>query len=162
MKSNLRFSGKSEWRKIFQFSSRHLRANRLRFFAILLILTIGSMASSVAPYIWGRMVDCIASGQIYDLLIWIALYYLIVYFTLILSFLEGHWGAKLNYSAEADIKQELLQKILSLQCKDLDTFDTGRPHVEFCVSEFRQTQEYHVINVHDGGLFPLPTALPVG
>ncbi len=37
-----------------------------------------------------------------------------------------------------------------------------RPHVEFCVSEFRQTQEYHVINVHDGGLFPLPTALPVG
>ena len=37
-----------------------------------------------------------------------------------------------------------------------------RPHVEFCVSEFRQTQEYHVINVHDGGLFPLSTALPVG
>ena len=36
------------------------------------------------------------------------------------------------------------------------------PHVEFCVSEFRQTQEYHVINVHDGGLFPLSTALPVG
>ena len=36
------------------------------------------------------------------------------------------------------------------------------PHVEFCVSEFRQTQEYHVINVHDGGLFPLSTAFPVG
>ena len=37
-----------------------------------------------------------------------------------------------------------------------------RPHVEFCVSEFRQTQEYHVINVHDGGLFPLVTSLPEG
>ena len=40
--------------------------------------------------------------------------------------------------------------------------DEYGPHVEFCVSEFRQTQEYHVINVHDGGLFPLSTALPVG
>ena len=40
--------------------------------------------------------------------------------------------------------------------------DLRRPHVEFCVSEFRQTQEYHVINVHDGGLFPLSIALPVG
>ena len=34
--------------------------------------------------------------------------------------------------------------------------------VEFCVSEFRQTQEYHVINVHDGGLFPLSTVFPGG
>ena len=43
-----------------------------------------------------------------------------------------------------------------------DWFHICGPHVEFCVSEFRQTQEYHVINVHDGGLFPLSTALPVG
>ena len=36
------------------------------------------------------------------------------------------------------------------------------PLREFCVSDFRQTQECHVIHVHDGGLFPLATALPVG
>ena len=33
---------------------------------------------------------------------------------------------------------------------------------EFCVSDFRQNQEYHVINVHDGGLFPLSTPVPEG
>ena len=29
------------------------------------------------------------------------------------------------------------------------------PLREFCVSDFRQNQEYHIINVHGGGLFPL-------
>ena len=37
-----------------------------------------------------------------------------------------------------------------------------RPLREFCVSDFRQNQEYHVFNVHDGGLFPLSTSLPEG
>ena len=35
-----------------------------------------------------------------------------------------------------------------------------RPLRKFCVSVIRQNQEYHVINVHDGGLFPLSTSLP--
>ena len=30
-----------------------------------------------------------------------------------------------------------------------------RPLREFCVSDFRQNQEYHIINVHGGGLIPL-------
>ena len=32
---------------------------------------------------------------------------------------------------------------------------------KFCVSEFRQNQEFHVINVHNEGLFPLTTPLPI-
>ena len=37
-----------------------------------------------------------------------------------------------------------------------------RPLREFCVSDFRQNQEYHVINVQDEGLFPLSTPVPEG
>ena len=37
-----------------------------------------------------------------------------------------------------------------------------RPGGKFCVSVFRQNQEYHVINVHDEGLFPLVISLPAG
>ena len=37
-----------------------------------------------------------------------------------------------------------------------------RPLGEFCVSVFRQNQEYHVFNVHDEGLFPLVNFLPAG
>ena len=37
-----------------------------------------------------------------------------------------------------------------------------RPLREFCVSDFRQNQEYHIINVHGGGLFPLVTPVPEG
>ena len=37
----------------------------------------------------------------------------------------------------------------------------GRLLGKFCVSEFRQNQEFHVINVHNDGLFPLTTSLPI-
>ena len=37
-----------------------------------------------------------------------------------------------------------------------------RPLRKFCVSVFRQNQEYHVFKVHGEGLFPLSTALPAG
>ena len=33
---------------------------------------------------------------------------------------------------------------------------------KFCVSDIRQNQEYHIIHVHDGGLFPLSPAFPGG
>ena len=33
---------------------------------------------------------------------------------------------------------------------------------KFCVSVFRQNQEYHVFNVHDEGLFPLVNSFPAG
>ena len=36
------------------------------------------------------------------------------------------------------------------------------PGGKFCVSVFRQNQEYHIINVHDWGLFPLATAFSGG
>ena len=36
------------------------------------------------------------------------------------------------------------------------------PLRKFCVSVFRQNQEYHVFKVHGEGLFPLSTALPAG
>ena len=37
-----------------------------------------------------------------------------------------------------------------------------RPLRKFCVSDIRQNQEYHIIHVHDGGLFPLSTSFPGG
>ena len=36
------------------------------------------------------------------------------------------------------------------------------PLRKFCVSVFRQNQEYHIIDVHDWGSFPLATAFPRG
>ena len=46
-----------------------------------------------------------------------------------------------------------------LNCHGDESF---RPLRKFCVSVFRQNQEYHIINVHDWGLFPLATAFPGG
>ena len=40
--------------------------------------------------------------------------------------------------------------------------NAGGPGGKFCVSVFRQNQEYHIIDVHDWGLFPLAIAFPGG
>ena len=45
---------------------------------------------------------------------------------------------------------------------DIRIWGAIRPLRKFCVSVFRQNQEYHIINVHDWGLFPLATAFPGG
>ena len=51
---------------------------------------------------------------------------------------------------------------LSIGCAAILFILAFRHARKFCVSEFRQTQEYHVYNVHDWGLFPLSTAFPGG
>ena len=59
------------------------------------------------------------------------------------------------------LKQLWRHTKLLFELTDKIALGSIRPLREFCVSEFRQTQEYHVFNVHDGGLFPLSTTLPV-
>ena len=48
------------------------------------------------------------------------------------------------------------KKLLSLIEKAMGkpVSDRNGPHREFCVSDFRQNQEYYVINVHDGAYSP--------
>ena len=53
--------------------------------------------------------------------------------------------------------------LLAINAKSgLHPNDVVRPLREFCVSDFRQNQEYHIINVQDEGLFPLVTPVPEG
>ena len=56
------------------------------------------------------------------------------------------------------------RKGLDYTKRQLDILDDKipRPLREFCVSVFRQNQEYYVFNVHDEGLFPLVTSHPEG
>ena len=72
-----------------------------------------------------------------------------------------------EYYDEVYKQIEANKKCAKTQSKHLETefcraYRLSRPLREFCVSDFRQNQEYHVINVHDEGLFPLVTFLPGG
>ena len=101
---------KSEWRKIFSFSYQYLKKQRLQFAGILTVLALGSILTSVTPYIWGEIIDEIALGHVHRLLRWLGLYLLIAFSTVGMSCLEEYWGSKLNYKVETEIKQQLLKK----------------------------------------------------
>ena len=62
-------------------------------------------------------------------------------------------------SKSAKHRKALREIAISNLKKDRNFFGPLR---KFCVSVFRQNQEYHIINVHDWGLFPLATAFPGG
>lgn len=62
----------------------------------------------------------------------------------------------------SDIPNERNTDTLVIPNGVLDEMRSRRPGGKFCVSVFRQNQEYHIINVHDWGLFPLVTAFPGG
>ena len=50
---------------------------------------------------------------------------------------------------------EEIYKQLHNQTAEMDSLDsTFGPGGKFCVSVFRQNQEYHIINVHDGAYSP--------
>ena len=89
------------------------------------VLALGSILTSVTPYIWGEIIDEIALGHVHRLLRWLGLYLLIAFSTVGMSCLEEYWGSKLNYKVETEIKQQLLKKALYLRCKELDALDTG-------------------------------------
>lgn len=94
-----------EWRKIFTFSSKYVRGQRVKLASILIVIVIGSIVSSITPYIWGEIIDEVTLGHINQLFCFLCLYFLIAFFTLGMSFLEGYLGTKLNYDVEAEIKQ---------------------------------------------------------
>lgn len=116
---------KSEWNKIFSFSCRYLKKQQIQFLWILVLLIFGSVLASATPYIWGKIIDEITLGHINQLFFWLAIYFLITFATLGMSFLEEYYGNKLNYNAEAELKQQLMKKALYLSFKELDALDTG-------------------------------------
>lgn len=115
----------SEWRKIFAFSIPYLRHQWKTFAAVMAILVLGGAMTSITPYIWGEILDDITGGKIRELAIWLGLYFLITYVAMGMGIAEGYLGSKLNYTVEAEIKQELMAKALHMSCADLDQFDAG-------------------------------------
>ena len=65
---------------------------------------------------------------------------------------KGGWAARREREAAAALAESSI---------DNEEVNKLRLLRKFCVSEFRQNQEFHVINVHDDGLFPLATTLPI-
>ena len=115
----------SEWKKIFTFAVPYLRRQWRSFAAVMAILMLGGIITSFTPYIWGEILDNIAEGRVQELATWLGLYFLITYVAMGMSIVEGYLGSKMNYAAEAEIKQKLMEKALHMRCSDLDQFDAG-------------------------------------
>ena len=108
-----------------KFSAPYIWRRWKQFTIILVVLVMGSTINCVTPYIWGKILDALANGQVSELATWLPLYFLITYVVLGFGYLEGYWGSKLTYSVETEIKQELMDKTLRMPCSNLDDFDAG-------------------------------------
>ena len=73
----------------------------------------------------------------------------------------GHDQLHRNMAKTTPIHEFMLYDMKSKPEYEANIVAAG-PGRKFCVSDIRQSQEYHVINVHIWGLFPLVTAFPGG
>ena len=121
----VRTDHKKTWFKIIYFARPYIIKQKYRFTLTMIVLIAGSTVSSISPYIWGRIIDSIMIGHIMDLIKWLSLYLCVILLIMCLRFLEDHLRQKLCFITESEIRKALLNRILNMQCKDLDQFDIG-------------------------------------
>lgn len=107
------------------FCKRYFSKARSTVFLMLAIILFGGIIANIVPFFWGKIIDYLTLGNIQGLVACFLLYFVSTYLTYGLGILEGYIGAKLNYVFESQIKTDILNHILHMQCKDLDEFDTG-------------------------------------
>lgn len=115
----------SDWYRIVLFCKPYFKKTWLKFGIILFIIAAGAIVSNGMPLLWGNIIDCLAGAEIRPLTINLILYFSTTYMVYALGAIEGYLGAKLNFEIESKIRKEIFEKVLQMNCSDLDEFDTG-------------------------------------
>lgn len=115
----------TDWYKIISFCKPYFQKTWLTFGTILGIIAVGAAVSNSMPLLWGRIIDCLAGANFKQLAKNLLLYFGATAVVYMLGVIEGYVGAKLNFEIESRIRKEVFDKILHMNCSDLDEVDTG-------------------------------------
>lgn len=115
----------SSIKKEFLFMSRLFGGKRGRFCALLILIVIGIIASSITPYLFGSLIDSIVAADITGLKRYIVLFLGFNILSILIELIESIIGNDISVRVSCEIKQELLEKILLLKAKEQDKYSAG-------------------------------------
>lgn len=109
----------------YSFYQRYFR-HRLLFVAGLLALIIFGVATgNINPYLYGKIIDFITTGNLASLRIYIVIYFFATIVSAGLGMLEGYMGQIFSFVVTNEVKKELFNKIMRMRFKRLDEYTVG-------------------------------------
>ncbi len=125
----IRFSNRrgifSSIKKEFLFMSKLFKGKKGRLCALLILIIIGIIASSITPYLFGLLIDSIIAADVISLKRYIALFLGFNVLSIMIELIESVIGNDISVRVSCEIKQELLEKILFLKAKEQDKYSAG-------------------------------------
>ncbi len=81
--------------------------------------------ANISPYLYGKMLDSITSGNIDLLIKLIIIYFSITLFTTLLSILENYMGQIINFKLSKNVQMELFDKMIRMRTSSYSKYETG-------------------------------------
>ena len=109
-------------RKIFK---EYMMPQKWHLFFLVLLILGGVAIGNLAPYVYGKMIDAINTGDLHRLLRLISLYCATALCTVLLSLIEKYTGEMLSFKTVNQIKRRLFERVVSAKFKDYSKYTTG-------------------------------------
>ena len=109
----------------YHFYQRYFRCRLLFVAGLLALIIFGVAAGNINPYLYGKIIDFITSGNLASLRKYIAVYFFATVAAAGLGMLEGYLGQILSFVVTNEVKKELFNKIIRIRFKKLDEYTVG-------------------------------------
>jgi ATP-binding cassette subfamily B protein len=116
---------KTDREKLKLFFKRYIYIKKEYLFLIIGLIFIGSLVANISPYLYGKMLDSITSGNIDLLIKLIIIYFFITLFTTLLSMLEGYVGQIVNFRLSKNVQMELFDKMIRMRTSAYSKYEIG-------------------------------------
>jgi ATP-binding cassette subfamily B protein len=118
-------TNKTDKEKIKWFFKKYIFTGKKYIFLIIGLIFVGSLAANISPYLYGKMLDSITSGDMDFLLKLIIAYFFITIFTNLLSMLESYVGQVVNFKLSKKAQIELFEKMIRMKTYFYSKYELG-------------------------------------
>lgn len=116
---------KINFKRFYDWYQRYISKSYFYLIILILVIILGVGFSNIGPYIFGRIIDCINTGNINIIKRFITIYFCIFFVTLILNYIERYIANLILVSSSNILKEEIFMKILTMKCINLDKYTKG-------------------------------------
>lgn len=118
-------ASKTDREKLKWFFKRYIYIGKKYLVLIIGLIFIGSLVANISPYLYGKMLDSITSGDMDSLANLIIIYFFIILFTNLLSMLEDYAGKIINFRLSKNVQTELFDKMIRMRTSAYSKYEVG-------------------------------------
>ncbi len=116
---------KSDREKLKYFFKRYVYIGKKYLILLIGLIFIGSLVGNISPYLYGKILDSITSGDMDLLGKIIIIYFFVTLFTNLLSMLEGYIGQVVNFRLSKNAQTDLFDKIIRMKTTAYSKYEVG-------------------------------------